>query len=75
MKNKILLNDIKFMTDEAGNEHIRCAAIFYLLVLISAFTLKYMLMGKFSEVLSEKAATGKDDLLMSYVKGVLEYVH
>merc|ERR1719384_2373543 len=69
-----LLEDVKIMSDALRTESAIYVIMFYFFVLMSAFTIMNMLIGVLCEVVSAVAATEKEELLLSYVKGKVQKI-
>jgi len=63
-----LCDNIKYLTDELGKESAVFSGLFFLYVLLTAFTVMNMLIGVLCEVVSAVASTEREEILVTYVK-------
>mmetsp|Transcript_35355 Transcript_35355/g.77097 ORF Transcript_35355/g.77097 Transcript_35355/m.77097 type:complete len:726 (-) Transcript_35355:80-2257(-) len=68
------LDNLTVVVYDIGRDGILFACIFFVFVLLSALTVMNMLIGVLCEVVSAVAATEKEEMLLSFVKGKMQDV-
>jgi len=69
-----LLDNIGLLAGDLERESIVIGALFFIFVLLAAFTVMNMLIGVLCEVVNAVAATEKEEMLVSYVNEKLQRV-
>eukprot|EP00927_Polykrikos_kofoidii_P038926 TRINITY_DN33379_c0_g1_i1.p1 TRINITY_DN33379_c0_g1~~TRINITY_DN33379_c0_g1_i1.p1 ORF type:complete len:670 (-),score=140.12 TRINITY_DN33379_c0_g1_i1:270-2279(-) len=62
-----LLEDVKKISNDIAAENLLYAVVFYVYILLAAFTIVNMLIGVLCEVVSMVAATEREQIMVSYV--------